>query len=359
MARIKDGQRHWVTGQKEVMEVSVNYFKEVFTSEGTQQVEECLLHIPNLVSLELNQKLMGESQKFQIRRQFPNIAQSAALTLLARLIQDNIMMAHEVFHFLKHRNRMVDQRVKLEMEDIFNIGCWESPDKYLGLPAEWARSKTRTLSWILNRIQWKLEGWKKNLLNMVGKEVLIKVVIQTIPSVLRGREVQKCRKTSWIWSSILEGRDLIKKHGQWLIATREDINIREDKWIWAGDSLKPYDNGIDSQNHQHNVQGNNPRGVSTHWKRPLEGTIKCNSDAAWSKPKFMTAIATLSRHSNGSLISDLARKIRAPSPLVAKAPAMREAITTTYNFDWTKRHILSGRHYSSLNSGNVFPLSQE
>lgn len=40
----------------------------------------------------------------------------------------------------------------------------------------------QALSWIKERVLAKLEGWKGNLHNQVGKEVLIKVVVQTIPS---------------------------------------------------------------------------------------------------------------------------------------------------------------------------------
>ncbi|KAJ1383973.1 Ribonuclease H-like superfamily [Sesbania bispinosa] len=68
------------------------------------------------------------------------------------------------------------------MEDIFSIKCWDHPDKYLGLPADWARSKTRTLNWILERVKYKVQGWKESLLYFAGKEVLIKSVIQAIPT---------------------------------------------------------------------------------------------------------------------------------------------------------------------------------
>lgn len=60
--------------------------------------------------------------------------------------------------------------------------CWENPGRYLGLPTEWGRNKTSTLDWIKERVMSKLQGWKKGLLNQAGKEVLIKAVIQAIPT---------------------------------------------------------------------------------------------------------------------------------------------------------------------------------
>ncbi|KAJ1430568.1 Ribonuclease H superfamily [Sesbania bispinosa] len=44
------------------------------------------------------------------------------------------------------------------MEETFNIVCWDNPGKYLGLPADWARFKSGTLSWIMERVQAKVEA---------------------------------------------------------------------------------------------------------------------------------------------------------------------------------------------------------
>ena len=55
-------------------------------------------------------------------------------------------------------------------------------EKYLGLPALVGRNKKNSFSLIKERIWKKLKGWKENLLSQAGREVLIKVVIQTIPT---------------------------------------------------------------------------------------------------------------------------------------------------------------------------------
>jgi len=53
--------------------------------------------------------------------------------------------------------------------------------KYLGIPTDWGRSKRDMFTWLLSRVQSKLEGWKEKLISKGGKEVLLKTVIQSIP----------------------------------------------------------------------------------------------------------------------------------------------------------------------------------
>lgn len=43
-------------------------------------------------------------------------------------------------------------------------------------------SKILGLSWLKERVLTKMQGWKGSILNQAGKEILIKVVVQAIPS---------------------------------------------------------------------------------------------------------------------------------------------------------------------------------
>lgn len=76
----------------------------------------------------------------------------------------------------------VDVRKRNIIATILNMPLCSSPSKYLGLPGEWQRSKTQALQWLKERIWNKLQGWKEKLLSPAGKEVLIKAVIQAMPS---------------------------------------------------------------------------------------------------------------------------------------------------------------------------------
>ena len=55
-------------------------------------------------------------------------------------------------------------------------------ESYLGLPTLMRRAKYSTFSFLNDRIWKKLQGWKGMLLSRVGKEILIKVVAQSIPT---------------------------------------------------------------------------------------------------------------------------------------------------------------------------------
>ncbi|KAI8563745.1 hypothetical protein RHMOL_Rhmol03G0132800 [Rhododendron molle] len=53
--------------------------------------------------------------------------------------------------------------------------------KYLGLPFFWGRSKTEAYSYLNERALTKMQGWKSKRLNSVGREVMLKHVVQAIP----------------------------------------------------------------------------------------------------------------------------------------------------------------------------------
>ncbi|KAJ1399698.1 Ribonuclease H-like superfamily [Sesbania bispinosa] len=237
------------------------------------------------------------------------------------------------------------------------------------------------------------------------------------------KSVQKTRKASWIWSSILQGRDFIKRNAQWMIAKGEDVNIWHDKWVRSGDSLKPYCQGDETQVsalidpsqktwNKVKVRELVPPELaikiiqtpislyqekdSLVWPFSSDGVYSIKTDlkkdpisfkfqlsllaytlwAIWKqrnnqvfryqKPSPTTAIvqastlaieyymatkeciqlnnyrnqvgaiAVIVRDYHGKLLTGLAKKIQAPSPLLAEALALREAITAAYNFNWSR-----------------------
>lgn len=55
-------------------------------------------------------------------------------------------------------------------------------EKYLGLPAIFGRSKVRAFAEIKGKVWDRINGWKENFLSQAGKEILLKAVIQEIPT---------------------------------------------------------------------------------------------------------------------------------------------------------------------------------
>ena len=73
-------------------------------------------------------------------------------------------------------------QLKSQICQVLNMQAWNEAAKYLGIPAYWGRSQAAILTWIKDSIMTKMEGWKAKLLNPAGKEVLIKAVVQAIPT---------------------------------------------------------------------------------------------------------------------------------------------------------------------------------
>jgi len=55
-------------------------------------------------------------------------------------------------------------------------------DTYLGLPSFIGRSKVQAFNSIKDRVQQRLNNWKVKFLSQAGKEILLKAVVQAIPT---------------------------------------------------------------------------------------------------------------------------------------------------------------------------------
>ena len=53
---------------------------------------------------------------------------------------------------------------------------------YLGLPIVVGKNRRASLNYIKEMIWGKLQGWKEKLLSQAGREVLLKTVVQAIPT---------------------------------------------------------------------------------------------------------------------------------------------------------------------------------
>jgi hypothetical protein len=71
---------------------------------------------------------------------------------------------------------------KTELKATIGIGCEALSEKYLGLPTVMGRSKEGAFKNLPERSWSKIHGWKGQGLSMEGKEILIKSVLQAVPT---------------------------------------------------------------------------------------------------------------------------------------------------------------------------------
>lgn len=55
-------------------------------------------------------------------------------------------------------------------------------EKYLGLPSLIGQRKKASFDYIKEKVWQKLQGWEEKLLSSAGREILIKAVVQAIPT---------------------------------------------------------------------------------------------------------------------------------------------------------------------------------
>lgn len=69
-----------------------------------------------------------------------------------------------------------------DIVEILSVTVVKGHDIYLGLPTFSLRNKRLQFSYLRERIENKVNGWSSKLFFMGGREVLIKSVLQSIPS---------------------------------------------------------------------------------------------------------------------------------------------------------------------------------
>ena len=80
--------------------------------------------------------------------------------------------------FSKNNNAQMQEAIKSSL----NVPAIQHYEKYLGLLSFVGRVKKACFTQIKERIWARMQGWKEKLLSQASKEVIIKVVVQSIPT---------------------------------------------------------------------------------------------------------------------------------------------------------------------------------
>ena len=79
-------------------------------------------------------------------------------------------------------SKSVSEDTKTQISKYLEVPEVKEYEKYLGLPAVVGRKKKVSLNYIKERVLSKLQGWKEKLLSQAGREILLKAVMQAIPT---------------------------------------------------------------------------------------------------------------------------------------------------------------------------------
>ena len=78
------------------------------------------------------------------------------------------------------------QPTRSKISNLFGVPAVSQYEKYLGLPSFVGRAQKQSFSYIRERVWSKIKGWKEKLLSQAGREVLIKSVLQAMPTFTMG-----------------------------------------------------------------------------------------------------------------------------------------------------------------------------
>ena len=79
-------------------------------------------------------------------------------------------------------NKSTIEERRLAIKELLGVPEIREYERYLGLPSFVGKKKKASFEYIKERVWRKLQGWGEKLLSQAGKEVLIKVVVQAIPT---------------------------------------------------------------------------------------------------------------------------------------------------------------------------------
>jgi hypothetical protein len=116
-------------------------------------------------------------------------------------------------------SRNTPQDMQEELKDILGVPSIQQYEKYLGLPSLIGKAKITCFSQIKERVWSKIKGWKEKILSQAGREILIKAVIQAIPTYTMNcfqLPVTLCKEIEGIIRRFWWGHNKDKRKIHWL-----------------------------------------------------------------------------------------------------------------------------------------------
>ena len=71
---------------------------------------------------------------------------------------------------------------QITIQNLLGVNAVQHYEKYLGLPSLVDRNKKESFTYIKQQVWKRIQGWEGKLLSQAGREILIKVVAQSLPT---------------------------------------------------------------------------------------------------------------------------------------------------------------------------------
>lgn len=57
-------------------------------------------------------------------------------------------------------------------------------------------------------------------------------------------KAKRKRNDSWVWASLLHGKEVVMSSARWMVSNGNNIDIRNDKWLASGDIVEINENSV-------------------------------------------------------------------------------------------------------------------
>ena len=160
----------------------------------------CTKGLHNLISKEERE---GSIHGFALSRRSPKLTHLFFANDSLLFCRSNRQECQKVLEILATYERLSGQQInrgktslffskstmvamRQEIKDALGVPKIVHYNKYLGLPSLIGKRKKASFDYIKERVWRKLQGWEEKLLSQAGWEVLIKAVVQAIPTYTMG-----------------------------------------------------------------------------------------------------------------------------------------------------------------------------
>ena len=82
-------------------------------------------------------------------------------------------------------SKLTSEEKREHIKQVLGVPEIKQYEKYIGLPSFVGKRKKASFEFIKEKVWRKLQGWEEKLLSQAGRDVLIKAVIQAIPTYTR------------------------------------------------------------------------------------------------------------------------------------------------------------------------------